>query len=356
MADSLEPTPDGIMSILFENSAKYGTFECELWCKEARAVCEYVIHNINGICGSKANVLYTKFYISFPIITTHEQAEMKRMKSVECRRGLLLFDTVSHALVISLGPGLDLDRYLVFGRIVGKGLYQLHLFDEALDDDQKRPVYDVIINRCLVTECPFEVPLFTAGSILNIVNDPVEEKKEPIVKPKNTKLLSFADDDEDAEDTRVKSCHDVVHDARLSKEAVSVPTVTATAVVHTTVRKEPELVLPTIIEQKIEEPQMIVTNEPIEPKMEQNERIFPHKEIVQEKIKSFLASKPKTVMGKRRLNESDTLSELNSYCAKLRQSPSAVHRLTAIVDDTPCRLHGLVGCESCISTFGIEID
>uniref|UniRef100_F1L0K5 Spliceosome-associated protein CWC27 homolog n=1 Tax=Ascaris suum TaxID=6253 RepID=F1L0K5_ASCSU len=152
-----------------------------------------------------------------------------------CRRGLVGManaekDANGSQFFFTLGAAADLDKkHTLFGKVVGNTLFNMLRLGEGETDANDRPVIVQKIIGATILNNPFPdiVPRKKKKEKVQ------KEKKEKKEEKKNLALLSFGDEAEEDEEEltaanamlkfKSKSAHDVLSDAKLSKE-VAVPT------------------------------------------------------------------------------------------------------------------------------------
>ncbi|KDD73681.1 cyclophilin type peptidyl-prolyl cis-trans isomerase, partial [Helicosporidium sp. ATCC 50920] len=153
------------------------------------------------------------------------------------RRGLIACananapDSNGSQFFVTLGPAPQLDRkYTIFGRVVGDTQYNIPRFEQLELGEDDRPVDPPIIKSTSVPWNPFDDVVPRASPAAGEVQAPVAQTKTSALPVKQERrLMSFADE-EDEEDAMglpggpeaargMRSAHDVLEDATLSKQA-----------------------------------------------------------------------------------------------------------------------------------------
>ena len=143
-------------------------------------------------------------------------------------------------LTLDATPELQ-GKHTMFGRVVGKSIYTLMELVEGVEVvDGDRPRYELKLLAVEVLECPFDdlKPRVTKEERKMQEKKAREDKERSKVEEdkrkrggagkKNTKLLSFGGEEEEAEGEEVvrlkgpKSSHDLLSDGKLSKQAMEV--------------------------------------------------------------------------------------------------------------------------------------
>ncbi|KAK2585645.1 hypothetical protein KPH14_010266 [Odynerus spinipes] len=150
-----------------------------------------------------------------------------------CRRGLLAManagkDDNSSQFFFTLAATPELQsKHTIFGKVIGETLYNMLKLEEALVDENDRPIYPQKILKTEILNNPFPdiVPRIETKR-----NDLKESKKEKKAGVKNFKLLSFGEEAEEDEEESVvlnkqfnskgKSAHDRLSDPKLSSQPV----------------------------------------------------------------------------------------------------------------------------------------
>jgi len=131
-------------------------------------------------------------------------------------------------IAMDRAPSLD-RKHTLFGKVVGKTIYNLVRLNEVEVDKHDRPVDPPRIIRAELTWDPFEdlEPRFTVPAPVSSSKGEEKHRREAI---KNKRVLSFGGDDEEDDDEddlkastknfgKARSAHDALSDPKLMKEA-----------------------------------------------------------------------------------------------------------------------------------------
>jgi hypothetical protein len=248
--------------------------------------------------------------------------------------------------------------------VAREGVFKLHLFDEAYLKDNGEPVYDIVIERIACQDDQENGKVMS--NIIRLDNKSTQVK---VVPPPRKAVLSFHSDGSDEDilaPVKVKSCHDVLDDPLLSREQVPVPVTVVNRQDRSKVEELDEaaknmsgqsiIQYSANMDSKQVTTELFTTDTSIIKEPVKQPELQIHESLVEKSIQSYLITRPKACIGKKRFSEQDTLFALNSFCAKLRSTPST-EVVPNTTNDSPseqivCRLHGLVKCGSCTASFG----
>lgn len=150
-----------------------------------------------------------------------------------CRRGLLAManagkDDNGSQFFFTLAATPELqNKHTIFGKVIGETLYNMLKLEDALVDENDKPIYPQKILKTEILNNPFPdiVPRIESKK-----SDVKESKREKKAGVKNFKLLSFGEEAEEDEEESVvlnkqynskgKSAHDHLSDPKLSSESV----------------------------------------------------------------------------------------------------------------------------------------
>ncbi|KAG7202887.1 hypothetical protein KM043_010035 [Ampulex compressa] len=154
-----------------------------------------------------------------------------------CRRGLLAManagkDDNGSQFFFTLGSTPELqNKHTIFGKVTGETVYNMLKLEDALVDENDRPLYPQKIIKTEVLNNPFsDIVPRTASKKLNEEKESKKDKKSGV---KNFKLLSFGEEAEEDEEESVvlnkqfsgkgKSAHDHLSDPKLSTQLAVEP-------------------------------------------------------------------------------------------------------------------------------------
>ncbi|CCG80547.1 Peptidyl-prolyl isomerase cwc-27 [Taphrina deformans PYCC 5710] len=263
----------------------------------------------------------------------------------------------------------------LFGRVMGDTIYNVTKMGQSeLQADTERPLYPpkVLKTEVLINPFPDIVPRATRAELLKR-QEAQQKANRPVSKSgtKNTKLLSFMNDDEEEESAPVvfkskgKSSHDLLQDERLVSNG--------SAAVQSRPNARKRKITP-IEEQEIVAPPAQITS-PITtgPQKKQTDSIEAQiaaltnslkrkKEAPKEEIKetprlSYLQEQrlkyaQKALVGGRKkraagADEDDTLSALSKFKTKLSAPSAGNGAATRVQEGEQCALHAIPNCQSC---------
>ncbi|XP_047368631.1 spliceosome-associated protein CWC27 homolog isoform X1 [Vespa velutina] len=238
-----EPPTTG--KVLMKTSV--GDIEIELWAKETPKACR----NFIQLCMENYydNTIFHRVVKGFIVqggdpTSTGEGGESiygspfkdefhTRLRF--CRRGLLAManagkDDNGSQFFFTLAATPELqNKHTIFGKVIGETLYNMLKLEEALVDENDRPLYPQKILKTEILNNPFVDISPRIESKKN--NDLKESKKEKKAGVKNFKLLSFGEEAEEDEEESVilnkqlnnksKSAHDCLSDPKLSSQPVT---------------------------------------------------------------------------------------------------------------------------------------
>lgn len=375
----------------------YGPLEVELWCKE----CPLHTRTFLQLCleGRYDQVPFSRKLAGLLEGGPFEACKLEFHPRLRwSRRGLLGVMDGPFFLTLEEIPELY-KKATLFGKVVGDTVYNMVRMSELEVDAEGIFTHPPVITRTEILLNPFEdiIPREIIRKKQQTSNPTATRLKPNATAVKNRKVLSFEDDnvEEDATlaiPTKIKSVHEVLNDPTLAKESVRVEA-NKTATLKKEISDASELNSPleeleqlrsenvsTIKGQiaKVQE-ELRKMNEPVIPvELDKKvpisaarsdslasllgvKRTLPtnadtSSSILQEQRAAY-KSRRKIVIGKRRAgDEMDTLLALNNFREKLKQVPG--RDVTQLAEVAPaakldiCKLHGLVGCESCRDTFG----
>ncbi|KAJ8673424.1 hypothetical protein QAD02_004686 [Eretmocerus hayati] len=221
-----------------------GDIDLELWTKEAPKACR----NFIQLCmeGYYDNTIFHRVVKGFIVqggdpTGTGEGGESiygepfkdefhQRLRF--CRRGLVAManagkDDNSSQFFFTLAATPELqNKHTIFGKVTGETIYNMIKLEDALVDENDRPIYTQKILKTQVLSNPFEdiVPR-TVGTQKS---DEGKSKKKTKKGVKDFKLLSFGEEAEEDEEesvvlskqlgTKSKSAHDNLSDPKLSSQ------------------------------------------------------------------------------------------------------------------------------------------
>lgn len=215
-----------------------GPIEIELWAKECPETCRLFLQAcLDGV------YIHTEFDRVVPGFLIQTGAPQNGTVTSELRneyhtrlkfnrRGLVGMVNLAEnnptrtKFFITLGPTPELsNRNTLFGRVMGDTIYNVAQMGEALLGEGERPLYPALITRTEVLVKYFDdliaAPSAAALSVpLGAAGPPPRKPKRPRVK------LSFGEEI-DAEEPplkiKMRSAHDILTDAKLSRAAVPPP-------------------------------------------------------------------------------------------------------------------------------------
>lgn len=237
-----EPPTTG--KVLMKTSV--GDIEIELWAKETPKACR----NFIQLCmeGYYDNTIFHRVVKGFIVQGGDPTGTGEGGESIYgapfkdefhtrlrfCRRGLLASanagkDDNGSQFFFTLAATPELqNKHTIFGKVIGETLYNMLKLEEALVDEDDRPIYPQKILKTEILNNPFVDITPRIESKKN--SDAKESKKEKKTGVKNFKLLSFGEEAEEDEEESVilnkqlnnkaKSAHDRLSDPKLSSQPV----------------------------------------------------------------------------------------------------------------------------------------
>ncbi|XP_058789990.1 spliceosome-associated protein CWC27 homolog [Phymastichus coffea] len=226
-----------------------GDIDLELWTKEAPKACR----NFIQLCleGYYDNTIFHRVVKGFIIqggdpTGTGEGGESIYGEPFKdefhtrlrfCRRGLLAMANAGKNdngsqffFTLAATPELQ-NKHTIFGKVAGDTIYNILKLEDALVDENDRPVFAQKILKTEVLNNPFDdiVPRTVPKSEVSEENEKKKSKKDK-KGVKDFKLLSFGEEAEDDEEettvitkkfgNKSKSAHDNLSDPKLSSEPV----------------------------------------------------------------------------------------------------------------------------------------
>ncbi|CAL7950072.1 unnamed protein product [Xylocopa violacea] len=226
-----------------------GDIDLELWAKETPKACR----NFIQLCmeGYYDNTIFHRIIKGFiaqggdpegtgeggESIYGHPFKDEFHTRLRFCRRGLLAManagkDDNGSQFFFTLGSTPELqNKHTIFGKVTGETIYNMLKLEEALVDENDRPLYPPKVIKTEILNNPFPdiVPRITPKKNEELV-DSSKNKKTGV---KNFNLLSFGEEAEEDEEESVilnkqfsskgKSAHDHLSDPKLSAQPAVEP-------------------------------------------------------------------------------------------------------------------------------------
>ncbi|XP_031785741.1 uncharacterized protein LOC100116714 [Nasonia vitripennis] len=223
-----------------------GDIDLELWTKEAPKACR----NFIQLCmeGYYDNTIFHRVIKGFIVQGGDPTGTGEGGESIYgapfkdefhtrlrfCRRGLLAManagkDDNGSQFFFTLAATPELqNKHTIFGKVGGETIYNMIKLEDALVDENDRPVYPVKVLKTEVLNNPFTdiVP----RTVPKTLTDEEKVKKKDKKGVKDFKLLSFGEEAEEDEEesvviskklgTKSKSAHDILSDPKLSSQPV----------------------------------------------------------------------------------------------------------------------------------------
>ncbi|OXU28371.1 hypothetical protein TSAR_006422 [Trichomalopsis sarcophagae] len=223
-----------------------GDIDLELWTKEAPKACR----NFIQLCmeGYYDNTIFHRVVKGFIVQGGDPTGTGEGGESIYgapfkdefhtrlrfCRRGLLAManagkDDNGSQFFFTLAATPELqNKHTIFGKVGGETIYNMIKLEDALVDENDRPVYPVKVLKTEVLNNPFTdiVP----RTVPKKLTDEEKVKKKDKKGVKDFKLLSFGEEAEEDEEesvviskklgTKSKSAHDILSDPKLSSQPV----------------------------------------------------------------------------------------------------------------------------------------
>lgn len=269
---------------------------------------------------------------------------------------------------ITLAPAPDLTGSLtLFGKVVGDTLFNVLRIGELAVEDDDKPMFDVVITGCTVTQNPFDDLLEIAKKPANKVLVPSKQSSAPVSKS-SASGLQFG----------------VVAAPSTGRATPSsvIPTTFGKAANPADSNKKPDALdqlqaekaaklaaLKASIAQakaELEGKSICIENQPTEKTADDDAKAKKPLNAV-EKMRAAYTSKPKVIVGKRRADDPnsamDTIMALNAFRSKLANTQSPDDQSIIPDNETTtnssttvqlCKLHGLHNCGSCRDAFGLN--
>jgi peptidyl-prolyl cis-trans isomerase SDCCAG10 len=369
----------------------YGPLEMELWCRE----CPLHTRTFLQLCleGALDRIPLSRAMggllecSPFPSLAPEYHTRLKWN-----RRGLV--GVMDGPMFVTLETLPELYRTAtVFGKVVGETIYNLVRMEELERDPEGVFAHPPLVTRTEVLVNPFDDIIPREFAKPQTEESRKIASKPSVVAVKNKKVLSFHTEEEESAFTpvsvsnRIRSSHEVLDDPTLAKTTVSIdstkvkkeahkgPTVTSNALRELEqMRSEGVKEIQSKIAQVQQDLKSMHHHVPKQTELPASAtrsdslaqllgvRKQPSSTVLEEQRAAY-KSRKRVIMGKRRAgDEMDTLLALNTFRSKLSAHPTQnTHNnrdVTTLPEVAPaatleiCKLHGLVGCESCRDTFG----